>query len=322
MPRKLEIDALQAEQAGLRALLEEARTIDDPVGELLYAHRLEEIQEHLQRLHDSHIPMASVALFFSGKPVIGSLGIASDFAGRALGAYQELISKTFAKSELGGMGERGPVPLKQETTLMVTGLAHGSFGFVLNELSDQTEIHDTALKEVVKDASDLLECVSASSETEFEHASEDLDPRTLGALKKFFKDLDNEGATIRIVDDYRELKLDGEAIHRARMRTEATEIVEETITVEGILKGFLPDHRRFELQAQEQTYHGTASKEAAEQLQSAVNRDIPVLGKECSAGFIVRTVTSLNKPPRLAYRLTKFYSLGGNSHSAQTEPIS
>lgn len=53
MPRKLEIDALQSEQAGLRAglraLLEAARTINDPVGVLQYTQRLEEIKEHLER---------------------------------------------------------------------------------------------------------------------------------------------------------------------------------------------------------------------------------------------------------------------------------
>lgn len=313
MPRKLEIDALQAEQAGLRALLAEATAIDDPVGELQYTHRLEEIQKHLVRLRDSHVPMASVALFFSGKPVLGSLGIASDFASKALGDYQELISKTFAESELGRMGQRGPIPLRQEATLMVTGLAHGSFGFVLNELSDQTELHDTALKEAVKETSTLLECVSASNETEFEQATDDLDPRTLNALKRFFKDLDNEGASIRIVDDYRELNLNDEAIHRARVRTEATEIDELPLEMEGILKGFLPDHRRFEMHGLDgQTYYGPASREATEQFQNEIARGHAVIGKPCVVGLITRTVRSLDRMPRLAYRLSKFYSIGEN----------
>jgi len=311
VPRRLEIDALQAEEAGLRALLEEARTIDDPVGVLQYTQRLEEIKEHLERLHAAHVPVASVALFFAGKPVLGSAGIASDFAGRALKDYQELIAKSFARSELGGMGERGRIPLRQEATLMVTGVAHGSFGFVLKELSDQTEMHDTGLKEAVSSTSALLEGVSAVNETSFEQVSEDLDPRILSALQRFFNDLDTEEATLRIVNDDREVQLDQAAIHRARVRTEATEIAEEPMETEGILRGFLPDHKRFEfLDADGRILSGSASKEAAEQIEHAINTGRPVLGKHCRIGLIMRKVRSLNKPERLAYRLTQFYSLG------------
>jgi hypothetical protein len=310
MPRKLEIDALQAEEAGLGALLEEAKSIDDPVGAVQYAQRLNEIRQYLQHVRTSYAPTASVALFFSGTPVLGSVGIASDFAGRALRVYQDLINKTFAKSELGGMGERGPVPLKQDATLMVTGVTHGSFGFVLNELSDQTEIQDTALKEVVTAASGLLESVSATSETEFENISQDLDPRTLKALRKFFSHMDTDGATIRIVDD-RELILDEAAIHRGRVRTEATDIDEVTVEVEGILKGLLPERRRFELVGLDgQSYYGPVSKEATEQFQNAIASGDVIIEKRCKVGLIVRTVKSLNKVPRLAYRLAAFYSFG------------
>lgn len=310
MPRKLEIEALQAEAAGIRALLEEARSIDDPVGSMQFEQRLEEIKELMKRLRTAHAPMASVALFFAGKPVVGSVGIESDFAGRALRDYQELISKAFARSQLGRMGERGQVPLKQNATLMVTGLALGSFGFVLNELSDQTEIADTSLKESVAATSALLENVSAVNETSFEQAAEALDSRTLTALQKFFNDLDTEGATVRIVEDDRELKLDESAIHRARLRTEATEIEESPVEVEGILKGFMPDHRRFELQTLEgQTYSGSIKQEAAEQIQHIVDSGRPILGKLCKVGLIIRTLKSLNKLPRLTYRLVEFHSI-------------
>lgn len=310
MPRKLEMDSLRAEESGLRALLNEALQVDDPVGVLQYSERLTEIKNQLEALGDNPAPMASVALFFSGKPVLGSIGIASDFAGRALKDYQELISKIFAKLELGGMGERGPIPLKQDATLMVTGMAHGSFGFVLTELSDQTELHDTALKETVTATSALLEGVSAVNETSFEQLADDLDSRTLDALRRFFSDLDSEAATIRIVDDVRELQLDSASIHRALMRTEATEIEESSTEAEGVMKGFLPAHRRFEMEGIDGvTYSGSVSQEAAEQMQNVVNSGRPLLGKLCKIGLLTRTVKSVNKPPRLAYRLNNFYTV-------------
>ncbi|WP_447979041.1 hypothetical protein [Candidatus Nitrospira bockiana] len=306
MPRKLEIDGLLAEEAGLRVLLTEAQRVNDPIGEMQYEDRLEEIKEQVQRLQLAQPPTASVALFFSGKPVQGSVGISSDFAGRILRGYQDLIAKAFVKAELGGMGERGPVPLKQNTTLMVTGVAHGSFGFVLDEISDQTEIHDTPLKEAVSSASALLEGVSAINERTFEEVSCELDARTLAALQKFLSDLDSEGATVRIVEDDRELALDASAIRRGRMRTEATEIEESPVQIEGVLEGFLPDHRRFELKGLDgHPYYGAVTKEAVEQFRSGE----VALGKRCSAGITIRSVRSLNKPTRLAYRLMKFYPL-------------
>lgn len=312
MPRKLEIDALQAEEATVRALLEESRSIDDPVGAFQYEQRLSEIIENLEQLRSSHVAVASVALFFSGKPVLGSAGIASDFAGKALRDYQEIIAKQFAKSELGGMGERGRIPLKQDATLMVTGVAHGSFGFVLNELSDQTELHNTLLKEAVTETSSLLESVSAENETSFEQASEDLDTRTLVALQRFFNDLDTEEATIRIVDDERELKLDKAAIHRARVRTEATQITESPVVVEGILTGLLPIRHCFELQGVDgKSYSGSITDEATGIIQQAVDSGRPVLGERCKVGLVIRVVRALNKE-REVYRLTQIYSLSDN----------
>lgn len=311
MPRKLEIDALEAEAAGLRALLSEATQYGDPVGELQYKERLDEIDRELEHLRTTPSALASVALYFGGAPVIGSRGIAADFAGRALAEFQDLVSKTYAKLELGGLGQRGRVPFRQNTDLMVTGLTHGSFGFVLDELADQHELHDTALKEVVGVVSNLLIGAGANSESEFELIAEDLDPRTLIALREFFKDMDSAGATVRVVGDESEFLLDEAAISRGRLRTEATQIDEEMIPYEGVLIGFLPDHRRFELRDPNGvTIYGTATKTATEQFEAAIGQGGSVIGANCRAKLLVRTVRPLQRPPRLAYRLMEFYRIG------------
>lgn len=311
MPRKLTIDSLRAEAAGLQELLHEAKIYGDTVGELQYKERLEDITNELQNLAAADSHLASVALFFSGKPVFGSRGIAADFAGKLLGAYQDIISKTFAKAEMGSLGERGRVPMKQHTDLMVTGLAQGSFGFVLEELSDQTELHDTALKEIVSNVSNLLLNVSAENESEFDAAAEDIDPRTLVALRDFFKGLDTSEAAVRFVEDDREFFLDEKAIQRGRLRTEATEIDEKSEILKGVLMGFLPDHRKFELQeASGTTIYGAVSKEASEQFVRAVQYQEVVIGEPCEAEFIIREIRPVNRPPRLTYRLIGFHKIG------------
>ncbi|WP_148045609.1 hypothetical protein [Salinisphaera orenii] len=314
MPLKLTSDSLKAEAAELRQLLVEAQRFGDVVGEIQYNERLEEISRELYELAESDANLASVALFFSGKPVVGSRGIAADFAGKLLESYQDIVSKAFAKAEIGALGERGRVPMKQSTDLMVTGLTHGSFGFVLEELSDQAEIHDTALKEVLSSVSDLLRHVGAENESEFDEAAEDLDPRTLVALRDFFKRLDSSEAAVRFVEGQREFFLDEKAVHRGRVRTEAIEIDEKSALLEGILIGFLPDHRKFELRDQTGvTIYGAVSKEAAEQFESAVQYQGPVIGEPCKAEFIVREVRPINQAPRLSYRLIGFHRLGSSA---------
>src|SRR5690606_12591848 len=142
-------------------------------------------------------------------------------------------------TEFGVLGERGPVPLKQATDLMVTNLARGSFGFVLSEMSDQEELHDTALKSMVEEAVTIVGKIASEDEKEFEEASEALDHRMLISLIEFFRTLDVAQATVRLVEDVSDVSLDLAAVHRARVRVEATSIEEEDETIEGILAGLL-----------------------------------------------------------------------------------
>lgn len=311
MPRKLELQALEAELAALKTLLAEAREVNDPVGSIQYEQRKQELEQDIMELRDVEMHQASLALYFGGKPVFGSRGIAADFAGKALEHFQELVSKQFAKAELGALGERGRVPLKDLTTLMVTGVTQGSFGFLLDELSDQEQMFDTALKEMVSEVMNVIESAGSVDELVFEEAAETLDPRTLMALRDFFVGLDSSAATVRIVDDERDFSLDEGAVHRARVRTEATQIEEEDTEISGTLIGFLPEHRRFELQTPSgETIYGSATKESTEQYSLTLQSGDPAIGKRCTAKVRKRTVRPLNRPARLVYRLLEFTTLG------------
>ena len=309
MHRKLKLEALEAELAALRTLFDDASEIEDPVGQIQYEQRIHEIQREIEELRTEEIHQASLALYFGGKPVLGSRGIAADFAGKVLEHFQDIISKQFASNELGGLGERGRVPLKDMTTLMITGVTQGSFGFLLDELSDQMQIFDAALKEMAAEVIHLIESSGSVNEEEFEKAAEDLDPRSLSALRDFFQDLDSNEATVRIVDDTRDLSLDEDAIHRARVRTEATQIDETCDEISGTLLGFLPEHRRFELRPinrNEETIYGSATKEATEQFKNTIINGALAIGRPCMIRVLQRTVRPLNRPPRLVYRLQEF----------------
>ena len=306
MPKKLARDGLNSEISTVKALLQSAIDYGDIVGELQLKHRINELESELKDLNKSSQidNTASVALFFGGKPVLGSKGIAAEFAGVALEQFQNLISKAFATNEVKELGTRGKVPFKENSNLMVTGLARGSFGFVLDEMSNQTQLESSELVHIIDNVALLLRDTAAQDEAIFEALLDDLDPRMLLALKEFFANLDNSKATLRVVEKELDMTLDGPAIHRAKTRTEATSIEEKTNQIEGILIGFLPEHRKFELKDNTgNIIYGSASREAVEQFQKFEQNP---LGRSCLINASVKTVVPLNRSPKEVVRLVEF----------------
>ncbi|MCM0611354.1 hypothetical protein KFJ24_02550 [Marinobacter sediminum] len=310
MPKKLSIDSLSSEIATLNELLTSAHESGDIVGEMQFEHRIGELSSKLESLKEETLAdnSASVALFFGGQPVLGSKGIAAEFAGMALEQFQNLIAKVFASNEVGALGERGKVPLKANSGLMVTGLARGSFGFVLDEMSEQMQLESSELSHVIDKAAFLLRDSAAQDDAVFEALLEDLEPRTLIALRDLFNNLDSSKATIRIVEKELDFTLDGPSIHRAKIRTEATSIEEKTTEIEGTLVGFLPEHRKFELADRAgKLFYGSATKEAVEQF---ANVSDSAIGNKCLTRVSIKTVAPLNRPPREVIRLLEFLRFG------------
>ena len=307
MVNRLKIEGLQAELAAVESLLRQAAEFSDAISEFQLSKRKEIIESEILKLIAESSPTANVVLFFGGKPVFGSRGISADFAGDAIKQFQELVSKTFAINELGQIGERGPVPLKQSTNLMVTEIAKGSFGFVLEELQDQLAMFDTGLKAITEEVAILIERTASPNELEFEEAIQKLDARSLIALKDFYVILDKNSATIRIVEEKFDFMLDESAVRRGRERTEATSIDEEDEFFSGTLMGFLPEHRKFEAKLDDgSSIYGSVSKEAAEQYALFVTSDKTAIGEKWTFKIKRRTVHQLNRPPREVYRLLEF----------------
>lgn len=313
MLRRTQLDGLRAELASLSTLLSQAQEANDPVGILQYQYRRKAIErevETLERLVTTH---ASVALYFGGSPVMGSKGISAEFAGEALEKFQDLVTRTYAKAEFGVLGRRGPIPLKSATRLMVTELARGSFGFVLDEMSDQDDLDKTSLKYIVEEVDKTVQDVASSDESLFENAIEKLDGRTLTGLRDFFITLDSHNASLRIVDDERDITLDHRAVDRGRARTEATTIEEADQYYSGYLIGFLPQHKKFEMRTLNgDLIYGTVSKLASEQFQSLFDSGEEPLGKLWKVSLIVRTVAPVRRNPRMTYHLNEFLDQPGS----------
>src|ERR1700730_16429765 len=69
----------------------------------------DDLAANVRSIEETPERQASTALFFSGRPVAGNRGIESEFASKALGTYQDIVTKLFALRSNGQLGERGVV---------------------------------------------------------------------------------------------------------------------------------------------------------------------------------------------------------------------
>jgi hypothetical protein len=130
--RKFERDRLAAEIATLDTLLA-ASPPGDVLGRLSLTARREELQEQFGDLREETENSASIALYFAGDPVFGSIGVEAGFATNAVRSFQDLLSKIWSTSEGGSLASARPVPNSGSSRLHITQVLHGSFGFLLEE---------------------------------------------------------------------------------------------------------------------------------------------------------------------------------------------
>lgn len=309
MPNKLRLDELSAEHVTVQSLLAQSREVGDFLGAKQFEQKLEQLDQQIAELADNTEVFASAALFFGGPKVIGARGIDAEFAGDALHNFQELVTKRFARQEVGRLGARGPIAGKDDSRLMVTGVTRGSFGFVLEEVGAQHEAIRTQLSEVVEDVVDIIKDVAGPEEEPFLDAVGQMDGRLLGTTRSFFESLASGMATLRIVQGDREVLLSSEAIQRAKKRTEDLEISEDaTIELEGVLF-VLPTKRQFEFTLIEsgETVGGKITADASRAVgdQLASGGLMNPLGKRWRGEFNMREVQRPGKPAKRYYTLIR-----------------
>lgn len=248
--RKLERDFVHADMAAVSGLLAQLGD-EDVMARLGLEARLEELQQTIAQLDPTKDePMASAALFFGGRPVIGARGIESEFAGAAVTKFQDIVAKVLAH-ETGGLGQRGIVPNKGASTLHITNIVRGSFGFLLEEVQPQQQMMmvETPLKAAVDDVTKLLDAFGEPDEEQFRSAVETIDQRVLGTAREFFDLMRQSGATLRLVAGETDRSFGVEAVGRAAERATSTTVEDSEETIRGQLAGVLPDAHQFEFRA-------------------------------------------------------------------------
>ena len=302
---QLERQFLQANLAQAQALLAQCEPDEDVIEHFQYSQLVQELELKLEAMPSAiaRAP-AGVALFFSGRPVVGSHGIHAEFSSKAIEQFQTLVSQRFAAQELGPLASKGRVPLKDATHLLVTDVVRGSFGFVLQAAAqdDETQPLHTSLKAAVDKVADTIFRMASQDEVLFDDAAAEIDDRQKGALTDFFKLLDNEGATMRIVEGERDFELDQASVQRARHRVENMRITDRTQEFSGQIAGWTDFSAKFELRLHEnrELIQGSISPQTLEKIAA---EGIEPYHKHVRISVKVREVAVRNRQPKIAYTL-------------------
>lgn len=285
-----------------------ARTPEnDPVARLCLGARLSAIESEIQRLATARESIGAVALVFSGDPVHGSRPIAADFATSVLKPFQQLVTRRIASEDPGRPTARGRMAERRACTLAIREFLRGPLGFVLEEAAVGPEPDDTPVKRAIDEVAEVIGQIAEESDEKFEARLETLDLQMLASLRDFFLALDDSGTSVQIVEDQKEIWLDVRAVHRARLRVEATEVQEsESDDVVGELLGLLPDSRRFEMRvlASGEVIRGVVAPALAMRcLERIRNPEDRLAGEVWRTRMRVREIRERNRAARCCFTL-------------------
>lgn len=227
-----------------------------PFGDGGFSHHVAELRERLQATQESKAKAAHVELTFQGPPVQGEEGIRAGFAAKAVDLFQKAVT---AFSEGNGSSD-----------LFITAPARGSFGFVLEELT-QSDLYESPLSATVDRVSELIGRIAGSRDTA---AVDDLDPKQVGALQGLMEALGKAGVRTKIHSDKSSANVDSEGALWAATFMDRVQTEESELHLPGFLNGVLPTKRRFEFRnADGRVITGQLAPDAdVEQLQRWVQR--------------------------------------------------
>ena len=308
--RKLEIESLKADLAAVEGLLAQRDRNADPIGWMQFSYRRDDLRQKLEGVEASPAP-ASVALYFGGRPVAGSAGISARFGTNAVEAFQDLGSTRLASSS-GVLSDAGPIPFRDYSELMITNVARGSFGFVLEAVESRPSADDVfPLEKTIDEVCSLIQIAADQDEQKFSEAFSNETTRVVNHVTKFLRILDESGATLRVVDDQRDFSLQRRDIELARSRVDTLDIQTSSVVVEGRLY-ILPSSRRFDLYAgrPEGPYSGIIAPDLFKQLASDGTDGLDrVLKRVMRFTLDERSIESKRTSLRKTYTLRKIEEL-------------
>jgi len=181
-----------------------------------------------------------------------------NFAGAAVKTFEHLVAVLGADRHGIDLKARGPVPGRAATALQIVGTAHGSFGFILEQVDAQTETQSD-LAEILDITRELIG--ASTTDDDFDEVARMSSPRTIKALGELLEVLSANSAGICLTVGPHEVDLPFKQALNAHERVHATEVTEGSEQHIGLLDGFMTSAAKFELKTDGGTIiTGTVSK--------------------------------------------------------------
>jgi hypothetical protein len=191
-------------------------------------------------------------LTFRGKPIVGTHGIFAKFGADAVNAFTDAVSAIAASQRQSGpLGARGALPGREDSMMLITGTATGSFGFQLEEAAqeDLTLFPESSPLESAVEQTQSIMQASLGTDDDLTDALSDADPRALDAVRRFLETIEKNEATCALEFKEKTFRfVDVEQVRRSNSRLAQDNIHECDEVIEGQFLGVLPTRRTFEFQ--------------------------------------------------------------------------
>ncbi len=298
--KKLEYERSMADLTAIEKLISNVDK-NDALARLGLESRLNELKGKVARLAEfAGSELASAAIYFGGKPVISNKGIESNFASEIIEIFQDLVSKVMAET-LGPLGSRGKVPKKELSKLHITDITRGSFGFVFEELDEQSYLFDTGLKSSVDTSLELIEAFVDADDEELQELLKSCDQRVVDSIESFFQVLDDNEARVRLVNEKLDKSIYEPQIKLGLSRASSISYEEGQKELVGKLTGAMSYEHSFEMLIDDNTVKGKISRGiSAQEIEKWAKT---LLGKEVSVHVHFKEIRRNNELRGLAYIL-------------------
>jgi hypothetical protein len=277
-----------------------SRVQNHPLMAVSLAEREHELNEKIAAL-----PLGSkearTILFFSGAPVVGSMGIDASFAGRVIEPFQDMVKADYADRWRGAVGSRGRRKGETESRLLLTGLPHGSFGLELSSAESDDLFQEQQLADTLARVTKLVEA-SAKSDEDFAAELDEIAPRVIGNLREFLEVVSKNKAGLKMESGDFRCEMDPIKASEAFDRVAGTTTEDKTEWIQGRFRGVTLDTWKFNFLNRENfSIAGKIDEDLTEE--RVVDLNTKFFNTDCEASISKNSVHFKNGQVRVTYTL-------------------
>lgn len=230
---------LLSERAALEKLILETSP-ENVIGRMSLENRLQDVVTQLESYQGYSSDVIDARLTFRGEPVSGSRGIWMEFAGAASRSFQ-VAATTVGAGSRSTLPSRGSIPDADDYRLMITGTVPGSFGFQVEDSSQQMRlIGEPSPVELAIEQIQSIFAATVGTDEQLADAVADTDQRAISALSDFLKTVADGDAVCTLTFKDNEFGFrDTNQVRRSQKRL-SRDIVENDVILMGRFRGFLP----------------------------------------------------------------------------------